>query len=311
MMPNTVRNPPMAPMIGHGLGSGRWYGCFSPGTCGTAAPCASLLIPNPHFSTGEAAPARSAHHRQFAREFKRSSREKAQAFSVLSFALPKKTSPTRLRMTFRRLAPTLSFGRCRVSIANRIDLARTWSRAGMTLLGGSVLLRRAPHMRAGFDQRSGLFRLFQRSEERIRQRDRLNVAGIRIRADRRIDPETQWEIHRLPRLQGLLVEAEAGCLVEVLRGLFRRDVIESDSGDGRPRFVVRGIGSEVVLAQWHGDLDLIGREGPGQAGIRIGIEPYPDRSAIAARGGGGADFGGAAISGRLTEHAIERDRGER
>ena len=46
---------------------------------------------------------------------------------------------------------------------------------------------------------------------------------------------------------------------------------------GDLRLVVRGVGREVVLAQRHGDLELIGREGPGQAGVDVGIEPDADR----------------------------------
>ena len=42
--------------------------------------------------------------------------------------------------------------------------------------------------------------VLQRAEERIGQRDNLNVAGFRILADRRIDPEAQREIHRLASL---------------------------------------------------------------------------------------------------------------
>jgi hypothetical protein len=160
-------------------------------------------------------------------------------------------------------------------------------------------------MWSGLGQRSALRCVLQRPEKRIRQCHDLNVAGLRIRADRRIDPETQWEIHRLAGCQSLLVEAEACGLVKILCRFFRRDVVERDPCNRGLRLVVRGVGCEVVLAQRNGDFELVGSKGPGQTWVNVGIETHPDGVAVAAGCRSLADFWCAAITGRLTERAIE------
>ncbi len=54
-----------------------------------------------------------------------------------------------------------------------------------------------------------------------------------ILGDRRIDPEAQRELHLLAGRQRLLVEAEAGGLVEIFADRVRRDVVQRDAGDRR------------------------------------------------------------------------------
>src|SRR6185369_5543489 len=63
---------------------------------------------------------------------------------------------------------------------------------------------------------TGLGGIVECAEKRVGQSDGTNVSRVRILGDRRIDPEAEWELHLLAGRQSLLVEAEAGRLVEVL-----------------------------------------------------------------------------------------------
>ena len=99
-----------------------------------------------------------------------------------------------------------------------------------------------------------------------------------ILGDRRIDPEAaRGNCIVLPRRQRLLVEAEAGSLVEILPGLVRRDVVQRDAGDRR---AWRRCARCRTRAAPRRDGSLTSRcsraEVPRQAGRGVGVEAHGD-----------------------------------
>src|SRR5271165_1399303 len=84
---------------------------------------------------------------------------------------------------------------------------------------------RRTDMRTGLRERTGSCRVLEGSEKSIGEGDGVDVRGVRVLGDLGIDPEAERELHPLAGGKRLLVEAEAGGLVEVLAGGIGCDVV--------------------------------------------------------------------------------------
>jgi hypothetical protein len=102
------------------------------------------------------------------------------------------------------------------------------------------------------------------TEERITQRQLLDASHIRIIHEIRIDIEEHRHVYRLPRIQPLLLEAEALDLAEVRRYLARRHAVRRHPDDVLVAFIRRCIERQRRLAGEHPHLALLRHELPRQ-----------------------------------------------
>lgn len=116
----------------------------------------------------------------------------------------------------------------------------------------------------------------QLTEECITQRHRLHALHVQVVEQVRIQVEKDGHVDRLPRVEALLLEAEALDLAEVGRALRRGDAVGGDADD----VLVAPVGGRVEgqgrLAGEHADLALLGHKLPGQHVGHGGVEGHLD-----------------------------------
>lgn len=100
------------------------------------------------------------------------------------------------------------------------------------------------------------------TKERIAQRHLLNAPHVRIIDKVRVDVEEHRHIHRLARIQPLLLKAEALDLAEIRRNLARRHAVCRYPDDILVALVRRRVERQRRLAWEHLDLALLRREFP-------------------------------------------------
>lgn len=101
-------------------------------------------------------------------------------------------------------------------------------------------------------------------EESIAQRNSINAPHVRILDEIWIDEEENRHVHRLARVQPLLLKTETLNLAKVWRHLRRCDRICRHSYDIGLGLVGRSVESERCLARKDADLSLLGSEFPGK-----------------------------------------------
>ena len=101
-------------------------------------------------------------------------------------------------------------------------------------------------------------------EERVTQRHSLNPLHIDIVHKVRVDIKENRHVHRLARIQPLLLKAKALNLAEIRRHLPRRDRVRGHTNDVLVRLVGRGVEGECGFAREHAHFALLGNELPGQ-----------------------------------------------
>jgi len=67
----------------------------------------------------------------------------------------------------------------------------------------------------------------------------------------------------------------------------------------------------LFFAEGQPDLVLVGKEIPGQARMRVGVEANGDELTRGARGSGCTDLGRTGVAGEGAERAVERHGGKR
>ena len=144
-----------------------------------------------------------------------------------------------------------------------------------------------------------------RAEERVSERDGIDVAQLGILAEGRIDEEHHRHIDLLMRLEPLLGEAEALNLVEIDAGLQRRHIERRMPDDRLIAGVLGGEIDKLLLAEMHLHRALLRREAPRQARLDIAVELH--RHHPLGDGGGVLidALRGAAEPGRAAKQAIQ------
>ena len=104
----------------------------------------------------------------------------------------------------------------------------------------------------------------RRTEKRIRKRDGVNLRHGRIIHKFRIDEKKHRHIHRLPRIQPLLLEAKTLYLAEIRRHLRGRDAVRSYADDVFAAFVCGGVERQSGFARQDPDFALLRGEFPGE-----------------------------------------------
>src|SRR6185503_17003278 len=104
--------------------------------------------------------------------------------------------------------------------------------------------------------------LLHRAIEGVGEGDRVDVVEIAVRKDLGIDEERDRHVGALMRRQGLLVEAEARDLVEILPDLERRHVEDGHAARALAALVLGHVVREALLADLDRDLTLDRREEP-------------------------------------------------
>lgn len=100
-------------------------------------------------------------------------------------------------------------------------------------------------------------------EKRITQRHRLNPLHIDIRDKLRINIKKHGHIHRLARIQPLLLEAKALDLAEIRRHLAGRHRVRGHADDVLVGLVGRRVEGQRGFAGQDADFALLGHEFPG------------------------------------------------
>ena len=103
----------------------------------------------------------------------------------------------------------------------------------------------------------------RRTEERIRQRDRIYFCHCRIVDKVRIDEEEDRHIDSLPGVEPLLFEAKTLYFAEVWRHLRWSNAVGSDPDDVLSTLVRCRIKRERCLPRQDSDLSLLWSELPG------------------------------------------------
>jgi hypothetical protein len=101
-------------------------------------------------------------------------------------------------------------------------------------------------------------------KKRITQRNCLNALHIRIHDKLGVNIKENRHIHRLPRIQPLLLEAKALYLAEIRRHLARRHAVGCDADDVFTGLVGCGVEGECGFAGQNAHFALLRREFPGQ-----------------------------------------------
>jgi hypothetical protein len=146
----------------------------------------------------------------------------------------------------------------------------------------------------------------------------LDVPGVGIVENLRVDVIDYRHPHRLVRLQRLPCEAEALDLVEIGARLRRGDVEGGCAGDRPVGIVACNKQRHIALTERDGLGHLQRLERPRHAALGLAIETDRDRLATRAPGelrdidrlGFGHTLGGSGEPGHLTEQAVERHGGE-
>src|SRR5256885_4818445 len=143
----------------------------------------------------------------------------------------------------------------------------------------------------------------------IAQRDLVDVPGVRVLLDLRIDEEHHRHVGTLAGFQSLLGEAEALDLLEIFADLVGADVEHRLPGQRLRAQVLGAVENPGLRAGLDAHRGLFGLEAPRQAGMDVGVEPHADLTGNGARGTFGP-LRRPIEAGQLAEHAVERHRGE-
>lgn len=101
-------------------------------------------------------------------------------------------------------------------------------------------------------------------EERVTQRHSLNPLHVDVVHKVGVNIKENGHVHRLARIQPLLLKAKALDLAKIRRHLPRRDRVRGHSNDVLVRLVGRGVEGECGFAREHAHFALLGNELPGQ-----------------------------------------------
>lgn len=118
------------------------------------------------------------------------------------------------------------------------------------------------------------------TEECITQRDSLNALHVQIIQQIRIKIEKDWHIHRLARIQPLLLEAETLDLAEIRRTLRGRHTVCRHANDVGVARVGGSVERQRRLAGEDADFALLGGELPGEDVGCGGVEGDSDTFGI-------------------------------
>lgn len=114
------------------------------------------------------------------------------------------------------------------------------------------------------------------TKEGITQRDSLNALHVQIIQQIGIEIEEDGHVHRLARIQPLLLKAETLDLAEIRRTLRRRHAVRRHANDVAVAVVGRRVKGQRRLAGEHADLALLGGELPGEDVGGGGVEGDSD-----------------------------------
>src|SRR6478672_4859960 len=96
----------------------------------------------------------------------------------------------------------------------------------------------------------------------IAERNLVDVLGVRVLLDRRIDEEGYWHVDGLTWFERLLIEAEALDFLEIFADLVGADVVCRLRRDRPCREICRAIKNLGQSARLYRDLQLLGLETP-------------------------------------------------
>lgn len=119
-------------------------------------------------------------------------------------------------------------------------------------------------------------RVTQLTEKRITQRNSLHPTHIQIRQQIRIQIKKHRHIHRLPRVQPLLLKAKTLNLAEIRRRLRRRHAIRRHPNNILIAKICRRVKSQRRLTGEHAHFALLGGEFPWQDIRDGGVEGDAD-----------------------------------
>ena len=139
--------------------------------------------------------------------------------------------------------------------------------------------------------------IIPRLKKRITERHLHNPLHRRIITKLRINIKENRHIHRLARIQPLLLKAKTLNLAKILRDLARRHAVRCNPDNILAALVGRGVEGQCGFAGEHAHFTLLGLEAPGEHVGDRPVEGYPDawHAVHGAQGAGGV--GGGAVDG--------------
>src|SRR5258708_7308249 len=113
-----------------------------------------------------------------------------------------------------------------------------------------------------------------RAEERVGERDRVEIPHFRIVRQRRIDKENKRHVDFLMAVEPLLVKAKTLDLVEIDAARLRRHIERRTPGNRLIAEILSGEEHQLLLPEVDLHLALHRLESPRQAGRNVAVEPH-------------------------------------